>query len=141
MRWLLLDEVLSIEENKARALSHVPDSEISAEPLLIEMMAQTGALVAGRANDFQEDFVFVKIDQAQFRRPPVPGEKLQIEAAWERPESQGGWIEATLHAHDGMLVSVRLLLMNVGRLVAEKSQPITFHRTFMDHFKIREKIK
>src|SRR5258708_2360135 len=85
MRWLLLDEIISIEKGKrAQTRSHVPDvSSYSTEFLMIEMMAKTGALIVGAKKDFAEDLVFAKMESAVFSPGLKPGEPLEIEARAE----------------------------------------------------------
>ena len=142
MRWLVLDEVLMIERKGAAcSRSHVPDQEFSAELLLIEMMAQTGALLLGLEKDFSDDVIFAKIEVADFCQPMKPGESIQIKATSENIRSEGSWIDGEVFNQTGALARARLLLMNVGHLLPGETKPITFHKAFMDHFKIREKIK
>jgi hypothetical protein len=142
MRWLILDEVVSIERQSiARAKSHVPDSEFGSELLMIEMMAQTGALLIGAEMDFKEDLVFAKVDEAQFDRGFESGETLEIEARCENIRPEGSWVEARIQNARGNAARARLLLANVGHLVPGQSEPISFHSSFMKHFKIKDKVK
>ena len=142
MRWLLLDEVLSIKKNsKVCALARVPAQTVSAEPLLMEMMAQTGGLLLGAESDFQEDIIFAKIETADFF-DPYPGEELRIEASSGGLRPEGSWIDAVIETRDGKKVAQsRFLLVGVGRLDPAVQRPIVFHEAFMKHFRIREKIK
>ena len=142
MRWLLLDEVVSIEkQRKARTRSRVPQGPVSAAPLLMEMMAQTGGLLLGAESDFQEDIIFAKIETADFF-DPHPGEDLRIEASSGGLRPEGSWIDAVIETRDGKKVAQsRFLLVGVGRLDPAVQRPIVFHEAFMKHFRIREKIK
>ncbi len=141
MRWLVLDEVVEVERQKrALARSRVPEVEVSPEFLMIEMMAQTGALLIGAEKDFAEDLIFAKIESAVFEPELVPGEAIEIEASGEiRPE--GGWLEAEIRNLKGRVAKGRFLLMNVGHLVPGSTKSITFHDAFMNHFQIRSKIQ
>ena len=141
MRWLLLDEVLSIEKQKrASARSRVPQAPFSAEFLMIEMMAQTGALLVGLEKDFEEDLIFAKIESAVFYPGFKPGESIHIEASADGLSSEGGWLEADIKTSRGLAAKARFLLMNVGHLVPGRKKSITFHDAFMEHFRIKEKI-
>lgn len=141
MRWLLLDEVISVERRKkAQSRSHVPDVEVSAEFLMIEMMAQTGALLVGAEKDFSEDLVFAKIESAVFF-PYKTGDSLEIAVSAEQLGEEGGWLDAEMNGPNGPAAKARLLLMNVGHLVQGSTKSITFHEAFMTHFKIREKVR
>ncbi len=142
MRWLVLDEVLSIERPKrAVSRSRVPQEVFSAEFLMIEMMAQTGALLVGAEKDFSEDLIFAKIESAVFEPGLTPGEPIEIEAFSDQIGPDGGWLEAEIKNERGRLAKSRLLLMNVGHLVPGKKNSITFHDAFMNHFQIRSKIQ
>ena len=142
MRWLLLDEVVSIEKkSKACTRSRVPQGPVSAEPLLMEMMAQTGGLLLGAEKDFQDDIIFAKIEAADFFDSSA-GEEINIEATSEALRPEGSWMDASIKTLDGRTVATsRFLLMNAGRLEADAAGPVVFHEAFMNHFQVREKIK
>ena len=142
MRWLVLDEVISVEKGKkSLSRSRIPQVSYSAEFLMIEMMAQTAALLVGAENDFSQDLVFAKIESAEFFPGFVPGEKIEIESSAEHVGPQGGWLEAKIENSRGLVAKSKLLLMNVGHLISGQTIPVTFHKNFMEHFGIRTKIK
>lgn len=142
MRWLLLDEVVSIQkQNKARVRSRVPEGPVSAEPLLMEMMAQAGGLLLGAETNFNDDIIFAKIENADFF-DPCAGETVEIEAFSESLRPEGSWIDAAIKTQAGKVVAkARFLLMSVGRLQPGVQEPIVFHEAFMNHFKVREKVE
>lgn len=141
MRWLVLDEVVSVERQKrAISRSRVPAGKYSAEFLMIEMMAQTAALLVGVEKDFAEDMVFAKIESAMFEPGLISGETIEIEAFSDQIRPEGGWMEAEIRGARGRIAKSRFLLMCVGHLVPGSTKPVTFHDAFMNHFKIREKI-
>ena len=142
MRWLLLDEVIEIQKgSSAKTRSRVPDAEVSAEVLLIEMMAQTGGLLVGAENDYKDDVIFAKIETASFPLTGVPGEKIEIKAVSEQCRPEGSWIEAVVESPRGVLAAAKLMLVHAGALVPGKKASTTFHEAFMNHFKIREKVR
>ena len=141
MRWLLLDEVVSIQKNKALTRSRVPDAPVSAEPLLMEMMAQTGGLLLGAEKNFQDDIIFAKIESADFFESRAE-EPLEIEACSECLRPEGSWIDAAVKTQDGKKIAqARFLLMSVGKLEPGIQEPIVFHEAFMNHFRVREKVQ
>lgn len=143
MRWLLLDEVLAIEKSRlARTRSRVPQAPVSAELLMVEMMAQTGALLLGAEKDFEEDLIFAKIESADFSKDWQIGEGLEIKATSDNLRPEGAWFDGIVSGARGQLVARgRFLLMNVGRLSPDEKKPVTFHEAFMNHFQVREKVQ
>ena len=142
MRWLLLDEVVAIEKKaQAKAASHIPaDVTLSPQLALIEMMAQTGALLLGAESDFEQDLVFAKIESADFSEGCEPGQPVEIRATSENLRTDGAWLDGSVTCGDRRIASSRFLLMNVGSL-RDDGNPVTFHEAFMRHFKIRDKVK
>lgn len=142
MRWALLDEVLEIEKgNRAQARARVPRSEYSPQVLMIEMMAQTGALLVGAESQFQQDVVFAKIEEASFEKRTPPGAPVFIEAVCDQIRPEGSWVEGSIRDPNGTVARSRLLLINVGRLVPGAAHSITFHEAFLNHYKILEKVR
>lgn len=142
MRWALLDEVLEIQKGKrAQSRSRVPQAPCSPQVLMIEMMAQTGALLVGAGSQFEQDVVFAKIEEAFFEENLVPGTPLFIEAVCDSLRPEGAWIEGSIRDDRSTVARSRLLLMNVGRLAPDRAHSVTFHPEFLNHYKILEKVR
>ncbi len=142
IRWLLLDEVVKVSRGKnSVSRSRVPAAPYAPEFLMIEMMAQTAALLIGAEKDFSEDLIFAKIESAEFFPGYRPGDALEIEASAERISGDGGWLEGRIKGPNGPVAQARFLLMTVGHFTPGNTKPITFHEAFMNHFKIREKVQ
>ena len=90
---LLVDRVLEIEEGKRIVCiknvtaneeffqGHFPGAPVMPGVLIVEAMAQCGAVlvlrdIPDRANKL---FLFGGVDKARFRRPVVPGDQLRME--------------------------------------------------------------
>lgn len=100
MRWLWIDRFLEFERGKrARALKnlslsedvfrdHFPGYPVMPAALMIEGLAQTGGILVGEANDFQEKVVLAKIVWARFPREAVAGQVLvyDVDILVLRPE-------------------------------------------------------
>jgi 3-hydroxymyristoyl/3-hydroxydecanoyl-(acyl carrier protein) dehydratase len=141
VRWVLLDEVVKIERQKqVHARARVPETDVSPEVLMIEMMAQTGALLLGAESDFRQDLVFAKIQNADFPLEFTGGEKIDIRATSDNLRPEGAWITASIESERGTVAQANLMLMTVGHFLPGIEEPITFHQAFMQHYQIREKV-
>lgn len=91
--FLLLDRVVGIvlgvsaigiknvTVNEPHFQGHFPDQPIMPGVLIIEVMAQTAAVLAVASmgpTAKGKPVYFMAIDQARFRRPVVPGDQLQV---------------------------------------------------------------
>ena len=117
--FLLVDKVISLEVNKKiiaiknvtfnepHFTGHFPDKPIMPGVLIIEAMAQAGALMVTAAPGFvAEDKLvyFMAIDGAKFRKPVVPGDVLELHI--EVIQNRGAvWKLAATAIVDGQKVS------------------------------------
>src|SRR6266702_3153024 len=91
MRWIWIDRFLEFERGKsARALKnlslaeeyfadHFPGYPVMPSTLILEGLAQTGGILVGDANDFNEKVVLAKVPRAVFHREMLAGEQLLYE--------------------------------------------------------------
>jgi len=100
MRWIWIDRFVEFQSGKsAKALKnlssaedhfrdHFPGYPVMPAPLIIEGLAQTGGILVGEANQFQEKVVLAKIPKARFDREMIAGEQLiyDVEILMLRPE-------------------------------------------------------
>ncbi len=101
--FLLVDRVTHIDDDRIVALKmvtrnephfngHFPGHPVMPGVLIIEAMAQAGALYAARLTKFDPErqvIYFMAIDKAKFRKPVVPGDELTLEVT---PLRKGGVI-------------------------------------------------
>ena len=94
---LLVDRIVELEPGK-RAVGlknvttnewffegHFPDNPIMPGVLIIEALAQTGAVAALSADEFKGKLgLFAGIDGVRFRRQVVPGDQLRLEVEMGR---------------------------------------------------------
>lgn len=100
--FLLIDRVISIEENKIVAIKNVTANEnyfqghFPIEPvmpgvLIIEALAQTGAVAILSKDEFKGKIAyFAGIDKAKFRRKVVPGDTLRLEVELTKLRGRAG---------------------------------------------------
>jgi len=96
--FLLVDRVLEVVPHKTVVAiknvtcneqffqGHFPEWKIMPGVLIVEAMAQAGAvlLFSSIANPESKFVVLSKIDKAKFKRMVVPGDQLRLEVAWTR---------------------------------------------------------
>ncbi|MFA6955367.1 MAG: 3-hydroxyacyl-ACP dehydratase FabZ [Thermoanaerobaculia bacterium] len=124
---LLVDRVLELEPGKrVKALKnvtanephftgHFPGAPIMPGVLILESMAQCGALM------FLQDlpdrdtklFYFGGVDKARFRRPVVPGDQLILEVEVIQRRSNSARVKATASV-DGSIVAEAEILTVMG---------------------------
>lgn len=88
---LLIDRIIEVEPNvKAVGLKsvtinepffqgHFPGNPIMPGVLIIEAMAQVGAILAFRSGVKGDLLYFMSIEKAKFRKPVVPGDQLKLD--------------------------------------------------------------
>ena len=120
---LLVDKVIEIIPNKKitaiknvtfnepHFLGHFPDHPIMPGVLIIEALAQAGALMVTCAENFRAEdklVYFMSIDGAKFRKPVVPGDVLELHV--EAIQNRGNvWKLSAQAKVDGVKVSEALL--------------------------------
>lgn len=71
-----------VSMNEPWFLGHFPGNPIMPGVLVIEALAQIGGILAYASEPFDEQqnlLYFLGIDKAKFRRPVVPGDRLDLE--------------------------------------------------------------
>jgi 3-hydroxyacyl-[acyl-carrier-protein] dehydratase len=90
--FLLVDKIIEIDEdnsaigiknvtiNEPHFQGHFPDQPVMPGVLIVEAMAQTAGAICIRSQNTDKPSLvyFMTIDNAKFRRPVVPGDRLEI---------------------------------------------------------------
>lgn len=95
--FLLIDKIINIDgDNSATGIKnvtfnepqftgHFPDNPIMPGVLIVEAMAQTAGAICARKQGAGGNLVyFMTIDNARFRKPVVPGDRLEISVVKQR---------------------------------------------------------
>jgi len=104
-----------VSRNEPQFNGHFPGHPVMPGVLIIEALAQAGALLAAQTVGFDPDkqvIYFMAIDKARFRKPVVPGDLLMLEVT---PLRKGGAIWK-LHGEakvDGVVVAEAELLASM----------------------------
>jgi 3-hydroxyacyl-[acyl-carrier-protein] dehydratase/UDP-3-O-[3-hydroxymyristoyl] N-acetylglucosamine deacetylase/3-hydroxyacyl-[acyl-carrier-protein] dehydratase len=100
--FLLIDRVIDMVPQKAIVAlknvtcneqffqGHFPQRKIMPGVLIVEAMAQAGAvlLLASLPDPENKLLVLSKIDKAKFKRMVVPGDQLRLEVSWYRAKGR-----------------------------------------------------
>jgi len=108
--------IKNITFNEPHFLGHFPENPVMPGVLVIEGMAQTAAVLVLRrlkAEDNRAMFLLT-IDKAKFRRPAVPGDRLEIHVRKTANRRMMWWYQAEAKV-DGALVAEA----EVGAMIAE----------------------
>lgn len=108
MRWLWIDRFVEFHPRRSAVAvknlswaedhfgDHFPGHPVMPAALMIEGLAQTGGLLVGHANDFQEKVVLAKIPKASFTREAVPGETLTYRTEILDLRAEGAVVSGTV---------------------------------------------
>ncbi len=127
--FLLVDEVLELEESKRIvAVKHVlasepyfaghfPGAPVMPGVLIVEAMAQAGALLLLREVPDRESKLvfFTGIDRARFRQPVFPGDDLRLELTVLSQRVTIAKMDGKAYVGDKLVAEAQLLAMLVDR--------------------------
>lgn len=119
--FLLVDEVTALEpgvkciartyikEDDFWFAGHFPNFPVTPGVLIIEMLAQTGAICIGSLPENKGKIaLFAKLDKAKFRRQILPGEVVTLEVTMTRMRSSVGVGKAVAKVDDEVAASAEL---------------------------------
>lgn len=127
MRWIWIDRFLEFHSGKsAKALKnlslaedhfadHFPGYPVMPGSLILEGLAQTGGILVGEANNFQEKVVLAKIPRACFHREVLAGEQLiyEIDILHLRPE--GASVQGRVIVNSSTVVEAEIFFAHLDQ--------------------------
>ena len=127
MRWIWIDRFLEFHRGQsARAIKslsmaeeyfadHFPGYPVMPGTLILEGLAQTGGVLVGEVNDFQEKVVLAKIPWARFHREVFPGEQLIYEAEVLHLRPEGAAVRGKVTADDEVIVEAEIFFAHLDK--------------------------
>lgn len=122
--FLLIDRVIDLQPRKsARAIKcvtynepffpgHFPNQPVFPGVLILEAMSQLTAILAYASENFdsnQKVLYFLGIDGAKFRKPVVPGDRMEIEVELSSRRSNIWKTKAQAHVDGALCAQAELL--------------------------------
>ncbi|MGH8250605.1 MAG: 3-hydroxyacyl-ACP dehydratase FabZ [Steroidobacteraceae bacterium] len=99
-----IEAIKNVTVNEPFFPGHFPHRPVMPGVMILEALAQAAGILAfktaGVVPDQESRFYFVGIDNARFRRPVEPGDRLVLKATLER-QMRGIWKFATVAEVDG----------------------------------------
>ena len=140
MRWFWIDQFLEFESGR-RAVAiknislaedylhdHYPGWPVIPGSLVVEGLAQTGGLLVGQYNNFNERVVLAKLRIARFHLVARPGDTLVYTTTIEDIRADGAFVKGVSHLRDRLHAEVELYFAHLDRRVhkAELFDPVDF---------------
>lgn len=123
--FLLVDGVLEMDEtsitaiknvsaNEMHFMGHFPEKHVFPGVLIMESLAQTGAIVLLSKEEFKGKIAyFAGLDKVKFRKPVVPGDTLTLKVTLDKIKGPVGIASAEALV-DGKVVASGILKFAVG---------------------------
>jgi len=137
---LLVDRITHFERGKHAAgyknlsinehffQGHFPGYPLMPGVYMIEALAQLGGTIILGPDDFRRRTAFLTgIDKAKFRRPVVPGDRLDMEVKLLRARSNMGWIAAEAKV-DAKLACAAELMFSVASIADFSGDASVMHQ-------------
>lgn len=114
--FLLVDKIVDFDEESKRAVGiknvtvnepffqgHFPGRPIMPGVLILEAMAQVGAVIILKSPEFAGKLaVFTGVDSMKFRRQVMPGDTLRMEAALTKMRGSMGKAQVSAYVGDAV---------------------------------------
>jgi 3-hydroxyacyl-[acyl-carrier-protein] dehydratase len=108
--------IKNVTINEPQFLGHFPENPVMPGVLVIEGMAQTAAALVLRLVKFPDDcsMFLLTIDQAKFRKPAVPGDRLEYHVTKKANRRSMWWYHGEARVGSALIAEA-----DVGAMVVE----------------------
>lgn len=125
MRWIWIDRFVEFESGRtATAIKnislaeehlhdHFPGYPVMPNSLIVEGLAQTGGLLVGEYNRFEEKVVLAKLSKATFHFLARPGDTLRYTATINTIGAGGATVTATSHLGDRLQAEAEIMFAHL----------------------------
>jgi 3-hydroxyacyl-[acyl-carrier-protein] dehydratase len=103
--------IKNITYNEPQFLGHFPDNAVMPGVLLIEGMAQTAGVLCLRqmqVSDKHRSMYFLTIDKAKFRKPAVPGDRVEYHVDKIAHRRNMWWYRAEAKVDDALIAEAEV---------------------------------
>jgi 3-hydroxyacyl-[acyl-carrier-protein] dehydratase len=108
--------IKNVTINEPQFLGHFPENPVMPGVLLIEGMAQTAAVLVLRKMELRESrsLFLLTIDKAKFRKPAVPGDRLEYHVRKSANRRNMWWYRAEAKVGGDLIAEAE-----IGAIIAE----------------------
>jgi 3-hydroxyacyl-[acyl-carrier-protein] dehydratase len=133
MRWFWIDRFVEFESGShCKAVKnvtlaeehlhdHFPGFPVMPGSLMLEGMAQTGGILLGEKNGFNEIVILAKVPQVTFHSWARPGDTLIYTAKLIDDRPEGGVVECTAHVGERLVAEAEILFNHLDKSKAAGS--------------------
>jgi 3-hydroxyacyl-[acyl-carrier-protein] dehydratase len=127
MRWIWVDRFIEFQSKQsAKSIKNLSLAEdhfaqhflgypVMPVSLMLEGLAQTGGILVGEANNYQEKVVLAKIGNVKFTREAVAGETLTYSTQIRDLRPEGATIEGKVHIGAEQIGEAEIMFMHLDK--------------------------
>jgi beta-hydroxyacyl-ACP dehydratase FabZ len=101
--------VKNVTINEPYFQGHFPHRPVMPAVIMLEVMAQVGALLCHRPGEPKQDVAFVGINNARFRKPVVPGDQLIIKMSCSKDRGPMLIFGGKIYVNDEVVAEAEIL--------------------------------
>ncbi|MBF0160660.1 MAG: 3-hydroxyacyl-ACP dehydratase FabZ [Magnetococcales bacterium] len=110
--------IKNVSFNEPHFMGHFPGHPVMPGVLILEAMAQAGALLAGKTDPdsvCSRLVYFMTIDHVRFRKPVIPGDQLRLELILLKRRRDVWRFAGKAYVGDGLVTEAELMAMTRDR--------------------------